>query len=247
MENSQVKSLTSEQILCLAMIGNVTNSWELVIFTNFDEPDGDMLIKVVPEEKTVSVNASKLNFEQVWATLAGEDFATGLLQQGRCRLDAIEETGPEFSKRLAAAKKFMNKFMKTAQIGRKIKFAPPIELQVAVDNLDKSSGNPQPSTEPDPVEPVPQDVVAYFEAVRKAIHDTTGDTSKPIYPSSNLRNDLDLDSLDITELAMALEENFISERNPDSSSIDDDESSRWRTVQDIMDFLHEEFHETQKA
>ena len=234
-----MSELTNEQIMCLAIIGNVTNNWELAVFDNFEEPDSDMLIKAVPEEKLMRVNASKLNFNYVWSMIAAEDFAVGLLHQGQHRLEAVKETGLDFSGRLNAAKKFMSKFMKMAELGRKVKYDPPAEIQAA----SEEPVTP-PAAEPDCVEPIPQDVVVYFEAVCKAIRETAGEPVPHIYPSSNLRNDLGLDSLDITELAMSLEENFISEKNPDANGIDDDESTRWRTVQDIMDFLHEQFNET---
>ena len=234
-----MSELTNEQILCLAIIGNVTNNWELAVFSNFEEPDSDMLIKAVPEEKLVRVNASKLDFCHVWSMIVAEDFATGLLHQGQRRLEVVKETGLGFSGRLNAAKKFMNKFMKTAELGRKIKYPSPVEVQATPEEPTVL-----PTTKPECVEPIPQDVVVYFEAVCKAIRDTICEPFEHIYPSSNLRNDLGLDSLDITEIAMALEENFISEKNPDAHGIDEDDSSRWHTVQDIMDFLHEQFNET---
>ena len=59
---------------------------------------------------------------------------------------------------------------------------------------------------------------------------TVGVDDVEISLDSSLMDDLGADSLDVIEMAMALEEEF-------SVSIDDDEIERWRTVRDVVAYV----------
>ncbi len=69
------------------------------------------------------------------------------------------------------------------------------------------------------------------EKVIAIIKDNLGE--KEVHEDNNLIDDLKVDSLDIIELVMALEENF-------GVQIIDNNSEKWLTVKNIIDFLWDE-------
>lgn len=80
------------------------------------------------------------------------------------------------------------------------------------------------------------------EKIIEVIANQLGVDKEMVLPSANIVDDLGADSLDVTELAMALEETFDIE-------ISDDDAGNIRTVQDIFDYLKERriFPETEAA
>ena len=70
------------------------------------------------------------------------------------------------------------------------------------------------------------------EKVRKIIADTLSKSESEIKPESSLTEDLGADSLEIVELAMAMEEEF-------SIEIPDEDIEKIATVKDIIDYIHE--------
>lgn len=70
------------------------------------------------------------------------------------------------------------------------------------------------------------------EKVRKIIADTLSKTEAEIKLESSLTEDLGADSLEIVELAMAMEEEF-------SIEIPDEDIEKISTVKDIIDYINE--------
>lgn len=70
------------------------------------------------------------------------------------------------------------------------------------------------------------------EKVRKIIADTLSKTEAEIKLESSLTEDLGADSLEIVELAMAMEEEF-------SIEIPDEDIEKIATVKDIIDYINE--------
>jgi acyl carrier protein len=70
------------------------------------------------------------------------------------------------------------------------------------------------------------------EKVRKIIADTLSKTEGEIKLESSLTEDLGADSLEIVELAMAMEEEF-------SIEIPDEDIEKISTVKDIIDYINE--------
>lgn len=70
------------------------------------------------------------------------------------------------------------------------------------------------------------------EKVRKIIADTLSKSESEIKPESSLTEDLGADSLEIVELAMAMEEEF-------SIEIPDEDIEKIATVKDIIDYINE--------
>lgn len=70
------------------------------------------------------------------------------------------------------------------------------------------------------------------EKVRKIIADTLSKPEAEIKLESSLTEDLGADSLEIVELAMAMEEEF-------SIEIPDDDIEKISTVKDIIDYINE--------
>ena len=67
--------------------------------------------------------------------------------------------------------------------------------------------------------------------VIKVIAEVTAIERDQIKPESNLTGELSCDSLDMLEIAIALEEEF-------SCNIDDEEAQRLTTVQQLIDHMH---------
>ncbi len=70
------------------------------------------------------------------------------------------------------------------------------------------------------------------DKVRKIIADTLSKSESEIRPESSLTEDLGADSLEIVELAMAMEEEF-------SIEIPDEDIEKIATVKDIIDYINE--------
>lgn len=70
-----------------------------------------------------------------------------------------------------------------------------------------------------------------YEKIKKAVSDVINVEEETITESSNLIDDLGADSLDIVELVMVLEEEFLID-------IDDIQASQWVTVGDINRFIN---------
>ena len=73
------------------------------------------------------------------------------------------------------------------------------------------------------------DVVAKVNAV---VSDKLGKDLAEITPEKKFIDDLGADSLDLTELIMALEEEF------DIDEIDDDAAEKFVAVQDVVDYIN---------
>ncbi len=69
-----------------------------------------------------------------------------------------------------------------------------------------------------------------FEKVKQIIADQLDISPDEITPESSFVEDLGADSLDITELIMAMEDEFGIE-------IEDEEAQNLRTVQDVINFI----------
>lgn len=68
------------------------------------------------------------------------------------------------------------------------------------------------------------------ESVRKIIIDQLGVSAEEVKPEASFVEDLGADSLDLTELIMAMEEEFNIE-------IDDKEAQKLLKVQDVIDYI----------
>lgn len=53
-----------------------------------------------------------------------------------------------------------------------------------------------------------------------------------VTPNASLVDDLGMDSLDLVEMAMALEEEFF-----DAEAISEDEAEKWKTVEDVIVYV----------
>lgn len=73
---------------------------------------------------------------------------------------------------------------------------------------------------------------ANYEAVRKVLREYSGVEDSLISPEAKLIDDLNLDSLDLVEFVMELEEKLDIE-------IRNDDADKWITVDDIAKFLDE--------
>jgi len=71
-----------------------------------------------------------------------------------------------------------------------------------------------------------------FEEVKNIIVETLNCDADAVVMEASLQEDLEADSLDAVELAMALEETF-------GVTIDDDKLSEMKTVGDIYNYLNE--------
>ncbi len=69
-----------------------------------------------------------------------------------------------------------------------------------------------------------------FEKVKEIVAEQLDVSPDEISPESSFVEDLGADSLDITELIMAMEDEFGIE-------IDDEEAQNLRTVQDVIDYI----------
>ena len=74
-----------------------------------------------------------------------------------------------------------------------------------------------------------------YERLKKIIVDQLSVKEEEITPSANFADDLGLDSLDLVELVMAMEEKF---SNPSLKvDIPDEDAEKILTVQDAIDYL----------
>ena len=71
-----------------------------------------------------------------------------------------------------------------------------------------------------------------FEKIKEILVTQFGIADYKIIPSSNLRMDLDLDSLDEVEAVMAIEEEF-------GLDIPTEDSDTFKTVGDVVDYVEE--------
>ena len=75
------------------------------------------------------------------------------------------------------------------------------------------------------------------DLARSLLADQLGyDRRDDVEPEGHLYDDLGIDSLDLVEVVMALEEEF-------EIVIEEDDAEKWRTVQDIIDYLVRELIE----
>jgi len=68
------------------------------------------------------------------------------------------------------------------------------------------------------------------QRLKKVISEQSGVEEKEITPKSNFKEDLGMDSLDLVEVVMSLEQEFKLE-------ISDEDAEKLKTVQDAMDYL----------
>ena len=69
-----------------------------------------------------------------------------------------------------------------------------------------------------------------FESVKKVVMEATGGEEKNITENTSIVDELGLDSLDIVEMLMALEEEF-------DISIDDSAAEKFVKVSDVIDYI----------
>ena len=69
-----------------------------------------------------------------------------------------------------------------------------------------------------------------FESVKKVVMEAIGDEEKEITEDTSIVDELGLDSLDIVEMLMALEEEF-------EISIDDSVAEKFVKVSDVIDYV----------
>ncbi len=70
-----------------------------------------------------------------------------------------------------------------------------------------------------------------FDEVKRIIHEQLSIDKEIIVQHASISNDLGIDSLDLVELVMGLEESF-------NISISDEDSRKFKTVQDICDYIN---------
>ena len=78
--------------------------------------------------------------------------------------------------------------------------------------------------------------MASFDRVREIIADQLGIAEEEIALESSLTSDLGVDSLDMMELVLSLEEEF------DLEEISETEWERWHAVAQLVDFLDKRTH-----
>ena len=71
-----------------------------------------------------------------------------------------------------------------------------------------------------------------FEKIKKAIVEQTGIDENTITLDSAFREDLNIDSIDLVELIMQLEEEYDIE-------FDDDQAEKLKTVGDVVNYLND--------
>ena len=71
-----------------------------------------------------------------------------------------------------------------------------------------------------------------FDKIKKAIADQTGIDADSITLDSSFGEDLNIDSIDLVELIMQLEEEYDME-------FDDDQAEKLKTVGDVVNYLNE--------
>jgi acyl carrier protein len=81
---------------------------------------------------------------------------------------------------------------------------------------------------------------AVLDQIRQALEGELGVPADRITPAANLRDDLEMDSLDLVELVSILEDHL-------GSPIDRDEVEEVRTVDDVIDVLLHVVGDTQST
>ena len=77
-----------------------------------------------------------------------------------------------------------------------------------------------------------------YERVRAMIVEQLGVEESDVTPNASFVDDLNADSLDLVELIMSLEEEFSGEGN--DIEISDEDAEKIQTVQDAVDYLHDQ-------
>lgn len=72
-----------------------------------------------------------------------------------------------------------------------------------------------------------------FEKVKETILSSLNCSEEKIVPEAKLMEDLEMDSLDATDLAMALEDSL-------GITIDDSAFEKFTTIQDIVDYIDQQ-------
>jgi acyl carrier protein len=81
-------------------------------------------------------------------------------------------------------------------------------------------------------------VATVYERVKTLIVDQLGVEEEQVTPNASFTDDLNADSLDLVELIMSLEEEFSKEGS--QIEISDEDAEKIQTVQDAVDFIHEQ-------
>jgi len=81
-------------------------------------------------------------------------------------------------------------------------------------------------------------VASTFERVRALITEQLGVEDDEVTMNASFVDDLNADSLDLVELIMSLEEEFSKEGS--QIEISDEDAEKIQTVQDAVDFIHEQ-------
>ena len=74
-----------------------------------------------------------------------------------------------------------------------------------------------------------------LERVRKVVVDRLGAEEEAVLPEASFTDDLSADSLDLVELIMAFEEEFVDGTEP--LKISDEDAEGIRTIQNAVDFI----------
>ena len=82
----------------------------------------------------------------------------------------------------------------------------------------------------------PGDSTDVYRTIVAALADATGKAESEILPDYDLVNDLELDSLDIVELVMKIEDHF-------AVAISDEDAQTLRTVRQVCDFVEAKLRE----
>lgn len=77
-----------------------------------------------------------------------------------------------------------------------------------------------------------------YERVRALIVDQLGVEDEQVTPNASFVDDLNADSLDLVELIMSIEEEF--SKDGAQIEISDEDAEKIATVQDAIDFIHDQ-------
>ncbi len=78
-----------------------------------------------------------------------------------------------------------------------------------------------------------------YERVRGLIVEQLGVEEDEVTPSASFVDDLNADSLDLVELIMSIEEEFTKDGGT-AIEISDEDAEKIQTVQDAIDYLHDQ-------
>ncbi len=80
-------------------------------------------------------------------------------------------------------------------------------------------------------------MVTVYEKVKKVVEEQVGMDGEEISATTSFAEDLNLDSLDLMELMMAIEEKF---SDPSSKlEVPDEVVEKMQTIQDVVDYVEE--------